>query len=206
MKKLFSIECDGLFFTEEENEVYSIYNTNTKSHRFFDNKGAEIFDYQRWPREKETDCSDDLVKDEDDEDDEDTLIFNKYGIACGDNCLVDSNGNVIPNTDLNLEDDCGEYDRYFSFSLINDEQSRLIDECGTVPGITLDYFDTKTKEYVVRGVPECRLRVSFYDGEPEVIVAAAKLVDQYDTVKVEKTGTILATKGKTVTVFYYWSD
>jgi hypothetical protein len=91
------------------------------------------------------------------EEPEDKLFYNKYGVACGDNCLVDIAGNPIPNTELNLEDSCGEYDRYFTFGTTTEEQDEAISKCGTADGITLDIYDTKTRIYIAKGIPECRL-------------------------------------------------
>lgn len=197
MKKLFTIECDGLFGVEVENEVYSIYNHKTKSHRFFDASGNNLPGYQRLPLNDDS-SDDDCVEEETD------LIFNQYGIACGDRCLIDRDGNELPDTKLNLEDDCGRYDRYFAFSLISEEQSKLIDACGTAKGITLDIYDTKERKYVLRGVPELKLDVSFFDGEPAVILAAFELISQYESVRIERNGTILGKKNGTVTVYNYY--
>lgn len=101
MKKMFTIECDGIFWVEVENEVYSIYNRKTRAHRFFDANGNSLPNYQRPPRNdgSNDDYIDDYIEEETD------LIFNQYGIACGDHCLVDKDGNGIPNTELNLEAD-----------------------------------------------------------------------------------------------------
>ena len=198
MKRLFTIPCDGLFWVEEENAVYSIFNLKTKELRFFDACGNSLPNYKRIDRS-----------------DEDTfeykppvgdLIYNQYGVACGDSCLVDEAGNEIPDTKLNLEDACGGDDRYFTFALISEEQSASIDRCGTAAGILLNVYDTKTRQYVIKGVPECKLDVSFYDGEPEVILAAADMVPNYDRIRVEKTGTILAYKNGDVTVYNFYDN
>lgn len=197
---MFTIECDGIFWVEVENEVYSIYNRKTRAHRFFDANGNSLPDYQRPPRNdgSNDDYIDDYIEEETD------LIFNQYGIACGDHCLVDKDGNGIPNTELNLEADWGRYDRYFSFSFISEEQSKSIDVCGTADGITLDIYDTKTKRYVVKGIPEFRLDVSFYDGEPDVILAAIDLIPEYEEVDECRMGTIIGKKNGTVTVYNYY--
>jgi hypothetical protein len=35
--------------------------------------------------------------------------------------------------------------------------------------ITVDIYDTKNRTYVVKGIPECRLDIYSFDGEPEVV-------------------------------------
>ena len=200
MKKLFSIKDEGNFWIEVENEVYSFFNRKSNSHRFFDANGNTLHDYSR-PKMETSDEHTEIGLDYDEEDE---LIFNQYGVACGDNCLVDRDGNAIPDTSLNLEGDCGEYDRYFTFGTTTAEQDESISRCGTADGIVLNIYDTKTRKYVAKGIPECRIDVSFYDGEPEVILAAIELISQYETVDVCKSGTILARKDGWITVFYYY--
>lgn len=132
------------------------------------------------------------------------MFFNEYGVAVGNNTLINRMGNEIPDTAHNSIDDCGEYNRYFVFSFLNDEQLASIDECGTAPNITVDIYDTKNRAYVVRGVPECRLAVYCFDGEPEVILAAVELLDQYDKIDLSKRGTIICRKDGFVTVYDYY--
>ncbi len=200
VKKLFSIECEGLFWVEEENSVYSIFDSKSNSHCFYDATGKVLSHYKRPKVELESNSLEyDLEFN-----DEDELIFNKYGVACGDGCLVDKDGNEIPDTKLNLEDDCYEDNRYFTFSLITKEQSDSIDKCGTAIGITLDVYDTKLRKYVLRDIPECKLNISFFDGEPEVVLAAAALIQEFETVKICEQGTILGTKDGWITVFDYY--
>ena len=53
MKRLFTIPCDGLFWVEEENAVYSIFNLKTKELRFFDACGNSLPNYKRIDRSDE---------------------------------------------------------------------------------------------------------------------------------------------------------
>ncbi|MBR5479306.1 MAG: hypothetical protein IKU84_03935 [Clostridia bacterium] len=202
MKKLFSIKDEGLFWVEVENKVYSVFDRKSNAHKFFDASGNIIPDYSR----PKIETSDKQSETDWDYDEDDELIFNQYGIACGDTCLVDRDGNAIPDTSLNLEADCGEYDRYFTFGTTTAEQDESISRCGTTDDIVLDIYDTKTRKYVAKGIPECCLDVSFYDGEPEVILAAIELLLEYETVDIRKTGTILARKEGVITVFNYYEN
>ncbi|MCQ2449647.1 MAG: WG repeat-containing protein [Clostridia bacterium] len=108
------------------------------------------------------------------------MFFNEYGVAVGDFSLIDRQGNEIPDTAINNIDDCGEDSRYFVFSYLNEEQCALIGECGTAPDITVNIYDTKNRKYVIKDVPENRLDVDCFKGEPEVIITAAELLDKYD--------------------------
>ena len=200
VKKLFSIESKGLFWIEEENAIYSIFDRKSNSHCFYDVNGKVLPNYKR----PKTDYKGNNIEYNLESNDDDTLVFNKYGVACGDGCLVDKDGNEIPDTKLNLEDDCDEHNRYFTFSLITKEQSESIDKCGTASGIKLDVYDTKTRKYVLRDIPECKLNIYCFDGEPEVILAAVEMLQEFETVEVCKKGTILGTKDGWVTVFNYY--
>ena len=132
------------------------------------------------------------------------MFFNEYGVAVGNHTLIDRQGNEIPGTAINSIDDCSEYDRYFVFSFLNEEQMASISECGTAPDITVDIYDTKNRKYVIKDIPECRLYVYCFDGEPEVILAAAELLDRYDEVNLYDKGTIVAKKDGYITVFDYY--
>lgn len=132
------------------------------------------------------------------------FTFNKYGVAVGSNALIDTSGCEIPNTSLNSVDNCGESDRYFVFSLLSEEQLRSIDECGTAPNLTVNIYDTKNRAYIIKDVPECRLDVSFFDGEPEVILAAASLLEKYEHIRLAEQGTIFCHKDGFVTVYDYY--
>lgn len=204
MKLLFSIKCDGLFWVEQENEIYSVWKRDAgrDTCAFFDNKGNVLPDYKR-PLIKK-DSNDSKPVQEYLEKNEDELFYNKYGVACGDNCLVDIDGNPIPDTELNLEDSCSKYDRYFTFGTITEEQDESISRCGTADGINLNIYDTKTRSYVAKDIPECCLDISSYDGEPEVVLAAIDLISKYETVRVCNTGTIIGRKDGWVTVYNFY--
>ena len=201
MKELFTIKYDGLFWVEEEGAVYSIYNCKTHTLIFYDCTGHMLSDYARTPVEEP-----ESVKETEEYAEEEGLRFNKYGVACGDNCLVDVDGNELLGTQLNCEEDCHEQNRYFVFTLLSEEQNAAIDRCGTADGITMDYYDTKTREYILKGVPECKLDVMCFDGEPEVVMAAAQLIDQYESVCIRRKGTILGKKGGWITVYDYYQS
>jgi hypothetical protein len=206
MKLLFSIKCDGIFWIEKENEVYSIWKRDAgrETCTFFDSKGNVLPDYKRPPLKEDPKNSEPVP--EYLEEPEDKLFYNKYGVACGDNCLVDIAGNPIPNTELNLEDSCGEYDRYFTFGTTTEEQDEAISKCGTADGITLDIYDTKTRSYIAKGIPECRLYLWGYDGEPEVISAAIDLIPQYEEIEVCEIGTIIGKKDSFITVYNFYDN
>lgn len=206
MKLLFSVKCDGRFWVEKENEIYSIWKRDAgrETCTFFDSKGNVLPDYKRPPIKKYPNDSKHIA--EYLEEPEDKLFYNKYGVACGDNCLVDLDGNPIPDTELNLEASCGEYDRYFTFGTTTEEQDESISRCGEAEGITLDIYDTKTRSYVAKGIPECRLDVSFYDGEPEVILAAIDLIPEYEEVDVCIMGTIIGKKDGFITVYNFYDN
>lgn len=134
----------------------------------------------------------------------DAMYFNAYGIAVGDHTLIDRFGGQIPDTALNCIDDCGEYNRYFVFAFLNEEQIRSIGRCGTAPNITLNIYDTKHRRYAVNNVPECRLNVHCFDGEPKVLVVATELLDQYDRIHLFQKGTLLCEKDGRITVYDYY--
>ena len=132
------------------------------------------------------------------------IYFNQYGVAAGNHTLIDRLGNEIPDTRFNCIDDCGEDNRYFVFSRLTDQQLASIDECGTAPDITVNIFDTKNRAYVVKDLPEDRLDVCCFHGEPEVIAAAVELLGQYDSISLLKKGTILCNRDGFVTVYDYY--
>ena len=134
------------------------------------------------------------------------LRFNQYGVAVGDGTLVDRKGAEIPGTALNLEDYCNMSVRYYTIALLSDEQQKSIARCGRAEGILLDIYDTKLREYVVRGVPDGKLDAVFFEGEKEVILAAMELLPDYDKIDLEDLGTILAKKDGCITVFDYYQD
>ena len=134
----------------------------------------------------------------------DHLRFNQYGVAVGDNTLVDRWGNEIAGTDLNLVDCCDMAYRYFTIALINEEQSKSIAACGNAEGIMLDIYDTKAQKYVARNVPDGKMDVEFFEGEEEVILAALALLPDYDEIKLESIGAICAKKDDKVDVYDYY--
>ena len=127
-------------------------------------------------------------------------------MVCADGCLVDAEGNPIPDTELNCEDECSGWNRYFVFTMLTEEQCKSIDKCGTADDITLNYYDTKTRVYALRNIPECRLSTNCFDGEPEVVQEAATLLKEYDSVAIHKKGTIVGNKGKEITVYDYYQS
>ena len=96
--------------------------------------------------------------------------------------------------------------RYFSFSLLSEEQCISIDECGTAEDILLDIYDTKSRRFVVKGVPEGVLSLSGFDGENEVVLAAVDFVKKYDSIRLDGKGTIIAYKNDRITVFDYYQN
>ena len=134
----------------------------------------------------------------------DHLRFNQYGVAVGDNTLVDRLGNEIPGTDLNLENYCDISCRYFTIALISDAQSESIDACGSAAGICVDIYDTKLRKYVAQGIPDGKLDVIFFEGEEEVILAAIALLPDYDEIELESQGTIKAKKDGIVDIYDYY--
>ena len=200
MKELFSIKTNGFFWIEEENAVYSIFNKKENKHTFYDYNGVVLLDYER-PKIEDKNYEDYIYCD-----DEDAIKFNKYGIACVDDCLIDKEGNKLPDTELNCEDDCCELNRYYTFAFLNEEQCASIEKCGTAENILLDIYDTKLRKVVAKGVPECVLSLTAFDGDNEVVLAAINLVNQYDNIRLDGKGTIIAKKNDIITVFDYYQS
>lgn len=132
--------------------------------------------------------------------------FNHYGVAVGDNSLIDRNGNSIPDTELDLIEDCYEQNRYYVFGLLTKEQSESISQCGRAENILLDIYDTKLRKYVVRNIPENDLAIGSFEGEGEVILAALAMMPNYDRISVDGIGTIFARKDKVITVYDYYQS
>lgn len=199
MKKLFTINKTGFFWIEKENESYSLYDLKTHQTTYYDYSGQKIENYEILNEEEDEmsisfDCEDENIP-----------IYNQYGVAEGDDSLIDLEGKPIPDTQLNLVDEGYETSRYFMFTLLNEEQLESIARCGTAPGITMDVYDTKLRKYVVKGIPECKLSLMEFDGENEVVVAATELLDEYDSVYIDGQGTIVAKKENgDVTVYDYY--
>ena len=199
MKKRFSLKDSGLFWVEEEDRVYSVYDMREKKRRYYDSNGTPLEHYERKPAEVVRDRREEFCA----EDEEDGLVYNRYGVACADDCLVDTQGEPLPDTALDFEVDCDEANRYFVFGRMSEEQSASVSRCGTAEGLRVDYYDTKTRRYVLRGIPEGRLDITGFDGEPEVLTAAAGLLEPYDEIRVRKTGTIVCYKDGEITVWTY---
>lgn len=132
--------------------------------------------------------------------------FNHYGVAVGDNSLIDRNGTPIPDTELDLIEDCYEQNRYYVFGLLTKEQSESISQCGSAENIRLDIYDTKLRKYVVRNIPESDLSIGNFEGEGEVILAALAMMQNYDRISVEGIGTIFAEKANIITVYDYYRN
>lgn len=136
----------------------------------------------------------------------DPLQFNQYGIAVGNNTLIDCLGNEISGTELDLESYCDISYRYFTTALLTKEQCESLDVCGSAEGILVDIYDTKLRKYVVKGVPDGKLETMFFKGEPEVILAAMGFLSDYDKIAIEENGTFIAKKDGTVTIYDYYKD
>ena len=132
------------------------------------------------------------------------MFFNEYGVAVGNFSLIDRMGNEIPDTALNSIGYCGEHERYFVFSFLNKEQMASVNDCGTAADITVNIYDTKNRKYVIKGIPEFRLNVYCFDGDPEVILSAAELINSYDEINLYGKGTIVGEKDGYITVFDYY--
>ena len=136
----------------------------------------------------------------------DALQFNHYGVAVGDDSLIDRNGNPILDTELDLIEDCYEQNRYYVFGLLTKEQSESISQCGRAENILLDIYDTKLRKYVVRNIPESDLAIGSFEGEGEVILAALAMMPNYDRISIDGIGTIFARKNKVITVYDYYQS
>ena len=134
----------------------------------------------------------------------DAPVFNKYGVAYGNNTLIDMQGNEIKDTRYNCFEYVHEDERYFTITFLNEEQNAQVDATGTADGVKESIYDTKERQYVIRDIPECRLDCSFFDGEPEVIKAAVDLIDEYERVTVDGKGIIIGNKDEISDVYDYY--
>lgn len=134
--------------------------------------------------------------------------FNHYGVAIGDNSLIDGNGNPIPDTEFGIAliEDCNEQNRYYIFGPLNAEQDEAIYQCGRAENIRLDIYDTKLRKYVVRNIPESDFSIGNFEGEGEVILAALAMMPNYDRISVDGIGTIFAEKANVITVYDYYQN
>ena len=131
----------------------------------------------------------------------DAPVFNRYGVACGDDCLIDMQGKPIEGTKLNFIGGNDYYQRFFATALWSEEICQMIDQCGHADGAAVDYYDTKNREYILRNMDETRIEIECCNAEKEVIVKAASLLTEYDKVEVEESGVIIAKKGDCITIF-----
>ena len=195
MKKLFTVRNCVLLRVEEEGAVYSFYDNESKRRYFCNSEGTVLPQYEGSIRQ---------VEDWINYDDGEEMRYNKYGVALAEDCLVDRDGKPIADTVLNCVDDCDENNRYFVFTLLSEEQERSIEACGTAEHILFYIYDTKTRKYVAKDVPECKLRLSYFDGENEVVEAAVALIEQYDDIALEGKGTLIVYKGQDITVYDFY--
>lgn len=126
---------------------------------------------------------------------EEPPLFNKYGLAYGNHTLVNMQGEEIAGTEFNCIEPYGENDRYIPIILTTAEQDEQISKTGTAEGVVEAIFDTKLRNYAIKGIPEGSIDVEFYDGEPEPIIAASKMLDLYDTLRIVGKGFIIGRKG-----------
>ena len=131
-------------------------------------------------------------------------VFNKYGIAYGNDSLIDMQGNELPDTPYGNFEYVDEEERYYTLIVFSDEQSEQISRTGRAENVTENIYDTKKREYVLKDIPEGKLDYAFFDGEPCVIRAAAELMDEYDSVSVEGEGIIIGQKGDQSVIYDYY--
>lgn len=132
--------------------------------------------------------------------------FNRYGVAVGDHTLIDCDGKEIAGTELNSVDDCHEENRYYTFGLLSASQMESISQCGVAEDVRCDVYDTKLRKYAAKGIPECKLNIGSFDGESEVITAAAEMLNDFDEIWVEAKGTICAKKSGYITIFDFYGS
>ena len=130
--------------------------------------------------------------------------FNQYGVSEGNSNLIGRDCKPIEGTALNYIEPYEKNDRYFLIGNFSEEQCAAIDRCGTADRLTLDIFDTKTRKYITRGIPDCSFDVSFIDCELEIIRAAVELLKEYSRVRVKNSGIIFAETDGITTVFDYY--
>ena len=116
MKKLFTVRNCMLLRVEEEGAVYSFYDNESKRRYFCNSEGTVLSQYEGSIHQ---------VEDWINYDDGEEMRYNKYGVALADGCLVDQDGNQIPDTVLNCVDDCDENNRYFVFTLLSGNKNDL---------------------------------------------------------------------------------
>lgn len=132
-------------------------------------------------------------------------VFNKYGVAYGNDSLIDMQGNELPDTSFGVFEYVNEEQRYFPLVVFTQEQDEQIERTGHAEGITESVYDTKEQNYVIRDIPECRINYSSFDGEPDVIKAAAELIDVYDSIWIEEKGIIIGRKEDESVIYDYYA-
>lgn len=134
----------------------------------------------------------------------DEPVFNKNGVAYGNNSLIDDKGNEIEDTKYDSYEPVDEGDRYYKLVVFSEKQEKQIAECGVADDVTENIFDTKLREYAARDVPELRIDYSHFNGEPCVIRAAIELLDEYEEIVVKGKGIIVGRTGKSSTIYDYY--
>lgn len=134
----------------------------------------------------------------------DAPVFNKYGVAYGNNTLIDMQGNEIEDTRYNLFEYVDEDDRYYEIVYYDEEQEAQIEKTGCAEGSTMSIYDTKERKYVVRNLPEDVIDCSFFDGDPEVINAAVELIDEYERITFSGNGIIEGYKDNRTDIYDYY--
>lgn len=132
-------------------------------------------------------------------------LFNQYGVADAGFMLIDTNGNEIPDTYHNSSGFNSDSCRYFEISTYTEEEDAVFNECcGDVPGHKINIFDTKTRSYLAKGIPDNVIDFVNSNAEPEVVLAAIELIPYYDCIRIYNDGIIAGDKGKKKTVFNYY--
>lgn len=132
--------------------------------------------------------------------------FNRYGVADVGCFLIDIDGKTIDGTEHNSSGYNSKYCRYFELYQLSEQELNVIYDCGSAPGLRTSIYDTKMRCYIVEDIPEDVLNVAFCDVEPDVIIAAAGMIPQYDKIDVSKKGIIICQKGRMQTVFDYYKN
>lgn len=123
-------------------------------------------------------------------------IFNKYGVACGNNSLIDMKGQPLPETELNYFGGIlFEKQRYYEIALWPDD----IDEGN------INFYDTKMREYIAKGIPDEKLDLDGCEAGKEVILSAIEMLPLFNRIEIEGVGTFIAYKDNSITVFDYYA-
>ncbi|MBQ6266261.1 MAG: WG repeat-containing protein [Clostridia bacterium] len=125
--------------------------------------------------------------------------FNLYGLAVGDDGLIDKTGARLAGITFDCADFFDEDDRYIITNRFTKEQSDAIAQCGTAPGITDDFFDSKTRTYLVKGIPERSIRLCGSPA-PEAVLAAVELLHAFEDIRLYD-AYVFARRGDETVVF-----